>query len=209
MHKSVKLALTAMTAAFILASALSTASARNLEVSSQTFRVVWSNLEFTNEFGIGTVRCSVTLEGSFHSRTIPKVERLLIGAITRANVGTSTCTGGRATPSTEILPWHVTYENFTGTLPAIRTVGLLLSRIGFLLEASGCNGRYGEARDNISGSGTVEGGGGITTLAPVAGRNRARLVLTLSGICPAFGGFVGSGNVTVLNGAGRVTVRLI
>jgi hypothetical protein len=104
----------------------------------------------------------------------------------------------------------VTYENFTGTLPSITTVGLLLQRMAFLLEVPGfCNGRYGNATDNISGSARLEGGNGITTLTPVEGRNRATLTQTLQGICPTRGGFRGEGNVTVLNGAARVTVRLI
>jgi hypothetical protein len=197
-----------LTAALLLASAISTASARNLSVTGSNLRIVWTNIEFTNEIGVPATRCSLTLEGSFHSRTIPKVERLLIGAITRAIF--NACTNGRFRASTEILPWHLTYENFTGTLPAIRTVGLLLNRAAYLQEVPGfCNGRYGSATDNISFTASLEGGGGITTVVPVEGRNRWALTQTLSGICPTRAGFRNEGTVTVLNGTARVTVRLI
>jgi hypothetical protein len=207
MHKTARAALTALTAALLLASTVSTASARNLSVTSSNLRIGWTNIEFTNEIGVPAIRCSLTLEGSFHSRTIPKVERLLIGAITRATA--NACTNGRLTPRAE-RPWHLTYENFTGTLPAIATVGFLLSRFSFLEEIPGfCNGAYGSATDNISFTATLEGGGGLTTFTPVAGRNRWTLTTTLSGICSTRGGFVGSGTITVLNGTGRVTVRLI
>jgi hypothetical protein len=212
MRNSVKLVLTALAAALLLASAVSSASARSLRVTSQLFRVTWSRLEFINtETGV-TIRCQVTLEGSFHSATIAKVERALIGAITRATVKEASCTNGRARPNNETLPWHVTYENFAGTLPNITAVGLLLSRISFNLEIAGglCTGRYGIATDNISGTATRNTtSGAITTLAPVAGRNTVTLERTISGICPPRGSFSGTGEVFQLNTTTRISVTLI
>src|SRR5436853_3228582 len=123
MRLSTKLGLTALMAAMLLAAAIGTASARSLSVSNQSFRVTWSKLEFEGGLGIPT-QCQVTLEGSFHSRTIAKVLRSLIGAITRAVVKTESCSGGRATVGAP--PWHVTYQGFTGTLPRILTVVIAL-----------------------------------------------------------------------------------
>lgn len=208
MHQSLKAAVTALIAALVLASAVSSASARNLSYTGSSLRVTWVKLEFTNEIGVPAIRCTVTLEGSFHSRTIPKVARLLIGLLTRASA--AGCTNGRMTPSAETLPWHLTYEGFAGTLPNIRADIPLILRVAVLVEAPGfCNGRYGSATDSISYTAVIEGGGGITTATPVVGRNRLTLVQTLSGICPTRGGFVGEGTVTVLNSTTGITVRLI
>jgi hypothetical protein len=210
MRNSAKLVFTALAATLLLASVVSSASGSNLRVSSQRFRVTWSRLEFIEPVTRIAVRCQVTLEGSFHSATIAKVERLLIGAITRANVKEESCTGGRGRPNTETLPWHVTYENFTGTLPNIATVGLLLSRASFIIEVPlVCTGRYGIPPDNISGSATREAGGGITTLSPVRGRNFATLERTISGACPTRGSFEGTGETFVLGTTSRITVTLI
>jgi hypothetical protein len=210
MRTSAKPVLTALVAALLLASVVSSAFARNLRVSSRTFRVTWSSLEFAEPVTRITMRCQVTLEGSFHSATIAKVERLLIGAITRANVKEESCTGGRDRPNNETLPWHVTYENFTGTLPNISTVGLLLSRVSFNIEMPlVCTGRYGISTDNISGSAAREAGGGITTLSPVRGRNFATLERTISGACPTRVSFEGTGATFVLGTTARITVTLI
>ena len=126
------------------------------------------------------VSCRVTLEGSFHSRTIPKVSRQLIGAITRAIVARP-CSGGEAWADngTEAeplgtapnrLPFHLTYEFFTGTLPNINALGVLLSRFSFVIQATvlgiSARCRYGNATDNVTGSAAREAGGGITSSQP-------------------------------------------
>ena len=205
MRTSAKLGLTALMAALLLASAISTASARNLSVSNQNIRVTWSSLEFVSAV---TVRCRVTLEGSFHSRTIVKVARTLIGAITRATVDEANCTNGVGRPRNETLPWHITYEGFAGTLPNINTVFVLLSRLRFNLVVPGlCTGDYGIATDNITGAAAVTGGE-ITSLDPVAGRNRATRH-SGTAFCPATGTFVGRGTVTLLGTTTRIRVTLI
>ena len=206
MRTSAKLGLTALMAALLLASAISTASARSLSVSNQNIRVMWSSLEFN---GGVIVRCRVTLEGSFHSRTIVKMARTLIGAITRATVDELDCTNGNGRPRNETLPWHITYEGFTGTLPNITSVFVLLSRLRFLLTVPGlCTGEYGIATDNITGRATLNAGREITELEPVAGRNRATLH---SGtvFCPGSGTFGGRGTVTLLGTTTRIRVTLI
>lgn len=107
----------AFPAALVLLFALaSAASARSYSSSSQTFRQTWSAVTFrSGEMEMG--RCALTLEGSFHSRTIAKVANSLIGYLNRQ---TSTCT--RATIMGETLPWHARYESFTGTLPNITLI---------------------------------------------------------------------------------------
>ena len=223
MRTSAKLGLTALVAAFLLASAVSTASARNLSVSEQSFRVSWASLEFN---ALAVVRCRVTLEGSVHSRTIPKVARLLIGAVSRVIVSRP-CTNGEAWADngTEVeplgtspnrLPFHLTYESFEGRLPVITSLGLLLSRVSFVIRASAlgltAQCRFGNATDNISGTAALEGGGGITSIRPVERRNIGSLVDDLgpNRVCPATGRFGGtSGAVRGLTNTNTVTVRLI
>ncbi len=221
MRTSVKLCFTALTAAALLASAVATTSARNLSVSNQRFRVQWQELQFN---GGAIIECHVTLEGSFHYRTIVKRERALIGYITAATVRRP-CRGGEAWAANgteshprlgrlaNTLPWHVTYEGFVGALPNINEILLLLRGARFKIHTflnTLC--LYGDANDNITGRAVRDARGAITTLEPVAGRNRARLVVELgSGFCPAEGAFTNGrpGQVFLLNTTTRITVTLI
>jgi hypothetical protein len=124
MHKRSKLMLAGLTAAFLLSLAVGAASASRLRVSEQKSRIVWQPLTF-NAGGLA-IRCNVTLEGTFHSATISKVERALVGFINAGTVQNETCTGGHATINKETLPWHRQYGGFTGTLPAIEKAVELL-----------------------------------------------------------------------------------
>jgi len=217
--RTIQRVVAALAATLLLAVVVGSASARSLSSTTSNIRATFASIEFATE--AATVRCRVTLEGSFHTRTIAKVVRSLIGAVTRAIVA-HPCTGGEAWADngTEAeplgtapnrLPFHLTYENFTGTLPNITSIGLLYSRFSFVIQCAGiCTGRYGSATDNISMTSTREAGGAITSLAPVAGRNIATLVTTLAGfLCPATGAFMGSGTPTVLNNTNRITITLI
>jgi hypothetical protein len=207
MRTSAKLGLTALLATFLLATAINTASARILSVSNQNIRATWRELEFSGS-GV-TIRCRVTLEGSFHSRTIPKRERTLIGAITRLLFDTGNCTNGRFRPRSELLPGHITYEAFAGELPRISEVFLLLSRIRFQMIISGiCTGDYGNSTDNITGRANVEAGRAITSFTPVAGRNIATRI-SGGAFCPPTINFGGSGEVMLLGTTTRVSVLLI
>jgi len=109
----------AVFAALVLAAVVSTASANRLSTSSQQIRATWSQVSF--EFGVGTIRCKVTLEGSFHARTFTKVRETLLGYITRAVIQTP-CEFGELHFLAETLPWHLHYESFTGTLPRMTSV---------------------------------------------------------------------------------------
>lgn len=115
-------------AALLLGALVGSASARRLSFSSQTFRMMFSRLEWENGFVI--TRCPVTLEGSFHSRTIAKVSGTLIGLIT--SVPRGTCTVNEMTVLRETLPWHVRYSSFAASLPAI--VQMTLDVIGFSIS---------------------------------------------------------------------------
>jgi hypothetical protein len=215
MRTSVKLGLTALAAALLLSAALSTASASRLSVSNRNIRVTWSSLEFRSP--IVTVRCRVTIEGSFHSATIPKMEGTLVGYITRATVDSANCTN--ATATAEGLPWHITYESFTGTLPRIETVRLLLRNTLFNLGrvlGSTAECRFGTASDNLTGSAVLNATNEVTNLVPVAGRNTAHLLErrneTFLVRCPAEGTMEAAatdGGVTLLGTTTRIRVTLI
>jgi hypothetical protein len=194
-------------AALFFAAIAGSASARALSTSSQTFRATWRNLEATNSFGFGAIRCALTLEGSFHARTISKVINSLVGAITRAE--TAACTGGEAIPRRETLPWHTQYGGFAGTLPNITSLTTVMSRIRFRAIFPGlCDAEYGSATDAIRGTINREAGGGLTTVTPSS--DRTTLIRTTSGFCPERLGFAGtSTSLTALNSAARLTVTLI
>jgi hypothetical protein len=134
MRKYTKLALLSITAMLLMAVAVSSASAGRLSTSNQNIRVTWRRLEFrAGESALA--RCAVTLEGSFHSRTITKTTNALLGYVTRAIVGP--CSAGAATVLTATLPWHITYQSFAGTLPNITRVRILLVNASFLIEQFG------------------------------------------------------------------------
>jgi hypothetical protein len=116
----------ALAAAIVLAALVGAASAHRLAMSSQSFRATWTEFRFI-ETGTRVIRCKLTLEGSFHSRTLSKVLEQLIGYVTRAT--TETCTGGSVEFLPSTLPWHVRYDGFSGTLPRITEIHIRV--IGF------------------------------------------------------------------------------
>ena len=116
--KLAKLLIALTTATITLAAYTTMASANHLSLSTQSLRATWTSFELIG--GFGTIRCSLTLEKSLHSRTINKTVGSLIGFITRASVGP--CPQGSGTILQASLPWHVQYAGFTGTLPTIGSV---------------------------------------------------------------------------------------
>ena len=217
MHTSLKTGLLALTAALLLATAVSTATARNLSLNSTTFRVTWREIQFDTD----RVVCELTLEGSFHYRTIAKVRGSLIGLITKAIIRhPCQVSEGWMDNETErplgaairnTLPWHLTYEEFLGTLPRITGTVVLIRNMSSVVNVSGiCLGRYGTATDNISALADEDASGNLGTVTPVAGRNRLTLRERLGGIfCPGTAGLTGTGNVTQLNSTSRIVVTLI
>ena len=133
MRTNLNRATTAILALLLFTLAIGTASANRLSTSGQTFRAVWTPLTFASaEEGGIQIRCNVTLEGTFHTTTITKETRL-IGYVTSTSFahpcegfgeffmynGTERILGTTLGTS---LPWHLTYEGFTGTLPNMRTL---------------------------------------------------------------------------------------
>jgi hypothetical protein len=215
--------LTAIAAAALLLTAIATtASARNLSTSEQSFRTTFSSLEFASESV--TIRCRLTLEASFHTRTFAKVVNALVGAVTRAIVAHPGCTNGEAwadngTESEPLgtapnkLPFHVQYESFSGTLPNISTMNIFLSRASFVTQATffglSCRGRYARVEDAIriaAARNTTTGE--ITSLNP-SGTMRLVEQLGPSAICPESGRFSGTGTVVNLSTGARITITLI
>jgi hypothetical protein len=129
MHHRSRLLLALVAAAGTLALAVATASAGRIAFSNNHIRITWGALRFDENWA----RCRVTLEGSFHSMTLRKVARALIGYITRAfikpcEVGSAWFLTG-AEGQAETLPWHMRYDSFTGTLPRIERLRLQI--VGF------------------------------------------------------------------------------
>lgn len=91
------------------------ASARQFSASARFLDITFSRLDFTGAFG--TTECIITLEGSLHSQTVPKVVGSLVGYLYDARI--AACFSGAATILRETLPWHVRYESFSGTLPDV------------------------------------------------------------------------------------------
>ena len=127
-----RLLLAALTASAVLGVAVATATAQSgLSTGGPTIRGTWSSLSF--EAAGTTVRCGLTLEGSFHGGVIAKTANLLLGYVSRASLQ-SPCTGGTATVLSETQPWHMTYESFTGTLPAITRIRMKLINASFRIR---------------------------------------------------------------------------
>jgi hypothetical protein len=125
--------------AFVMA--VSVATARRLELSEQRYTVQLRELAFREVGSEATLAaCPVTLEGSFHSKTLSKVCGQLIGYITRATKGT--CQTGAVTILSATLPWHVRYESFRGTLPAISEIDTALANGGWQIEIFGLSCLY-------------------------------------------------------------------
>ncbi|MGN6189053.1 MAG: hypothetical protein ACTHOE_09150 [Conexibacter sp.] len=186
----------------LLATLVSTASATQLETSSQTLRTAFTSVRIRETFG-STTGCAMTLEGSLHSRTIQKVAGTLIGYITSAHLGT--CTAGTATILTETLPWHIRYLAFRGTLPNITS--LISNVIGFAFKFRFPTGANCLARS------TPEEPLINTFEREVATRELtgAEINGTIRTSCLNISlGFTSSKNTpTVLNGTARSTVTLI
>ena len=209
MHRYTRLLLTSLAATAMLAMAVSNASAGRLSIDTKENRIVWSRLTLNNTAGFRAVLCQVTLEGSFHSNTIQKTPRALIGYISRAQV--NTCTNGNATIDQESLPWHLTYEGFTGTLPRIETLRILLVRASFLISLGELICRaVTTTTDNATDIVTLEGTEKITNFEPDAAR---RIPL---GTVRGFGCGLGRGffespaaSITRLNLSQTPLIRLI
>jgi len=202
MRNRSKLLFAGLCATFLLAAAVSTASANRLSVNEQNHRIVWSALQFVASAG-STVTCAVTLEGSFHSRTITKVTNALIGHVNRASIGA--CTGGSATAHRETLPWHEQYHGFSGTLPTISTVtiGLVGARFRIRNSVEECEAGTTQTEQGFGVIGLEEFGTATSIEASGSIALRGNFLCNF-----ATGSFKGSGTVKT-GGGNPVIVRLI
>jgi hypothetical protein len=98
-----KLHLSALCAALLLALAVGASSAGRLSLSNQNLRFTFT--EFIMRVGESSDICQLTLEGSFHNRTVAKALGTLIGYITRAVAGTcSLATTSRSSRGAAVDP---------------------------------------------------------------------------------------------------------
>lgn len=186
-------------ATVLLGALASGASARILSTSSQTLRVAFRTVTFNGVFG--DIRCAVTIEGSFHSRTQAKVAGSLVGYLTRADLGP--CASGTASLLRETLPWHIRYSAFTGTLPNIVT---------FRAHAIGVAFRVREPFATCLARSTAESPSVATFNRDVVTQalTTAEIGGTVPTTCGASGTFSSTrDNLTVLNSLTRITLTLI
>ncbi len=210
-----RLLLASLAATLLLGLAVGSASATRLAVSNQGIRVVFllteanggGPFEMSNNVGLPTVRCALTLEGTLHSRTITKTSGLLIGYITRAAFDGTHCLGGSATVDSTSLPWHVRYQSFTGVLPAITAVTVQI--IGFKYSFTPTGGPTCNTRSTAAQPFTFRFGVGGGELREVTGGGS--IALEGGGLC-AFGTATFGGNtklVTLLGAVTRITITLV
>jgi hypothetical protein len=140
MCKLSRLLIAGFTTAVVFSIAVGSASANRLSTSAQDIDMRWSSLVFSSDAG-SSATCPITLQGSFHSRTLGKVVNGLIGFVSRASVRGQTsagnCTGATATVLTATLPWHITYRSFQGTLPNITGVTINVINASLQIQPSG------------------------------------------------------------------------
>jgi hypothetical protein len=178
------------------------ASATRIELSNQTFRIVWQPMTITE--GALFTECPLTLEGTFHERTFTKVSGSLLGFVTRAIMNEAACRGSAtARVLAETLPWHVRYDSFEGTLPNI--TGLRYQIIGMAIQAVVCLYQSNAERpvkiiEHIAGGEIVN----------VMWEPLSRIPKIAGGVmCPNELAFQGNGIPTVLGAATRIRARLI
>jgi len=218
-----KLVLSCLAATLLLGAAVSTASATRLSLSGTSFRITWdrtlpnaTDLTFAPTIG-APVTCPVTLEGTFHSATITKTANLLIGHVTRANVGTSTgttavCERGNATILTATLPWHVQYSSFGGILPSMTEITLRFINASFQIrnELATCLARTSTTEPGVDIADVTNP---TTTRELLFLRANDTRPITLRegsfGCGAATAIFRGTGAVTLLNSSARPLLRLI
>jgi len=202
--KAIRMLFALLGATILLGALVGAASARNFSVSNQSLRGTFSSVEI--EGGAwGIVRCRITVEGSFHSRTAAKVLGTLMGYITRVALGP--CATGTATALTETLPWHVKYSGFQGGLPQINSIiAHIIGSSWRVREAGGinCLGRSTASEPSIAifhrSTATHE-----ITEAGISGRIRTGS--ECFGIAGTF--HSDSGSVTLLGSTTRITLSLI
>lgn len=203
----VKLTVGAAIATMILATAVGTATARRIEISSQFVRVTWS--ELTMEGAGISIRCPMTIEGSFHSRTMSKVCGSVVGLVSRAVITPGSCTGAEVALLQESLPWRLGFIGFTGTLPRIQRIRGSLIGLALRIEALGTPCLYQLTQTNPGFGEDLmnEATGAVTGLR----LDETQSVPLKEGgpLCPSSGRFSGTATITQLNSTTGITIRLV
>lgn len=208
----------ALFAVLLLPGFTTAASGNKLTISNQRIRAVWTTMTFASKTGGFPIACAVTMEGSFHSRTIAKVRRALIGYISRAAL-TRPCAGGEvwihngteaplgvATPTS--LPWHVRYTGFTGTLPALTGVFVDITGMTATVSVSLCLAVYGGPTEiERTWFFTLNGAGTVTSFEPEPEHLIRPVGSPLA--CPNPGRISGGSTVTLLGNTSTIFIRLI
>jgi hypothetical protein len=193
-----KLLLAVAGAAMLLGALVSSVSARNLELSSQTNFTLWRSLRFT---AFAPVECEVRLNGSLHARTFAKTANSLIGYITEAWV--LRCTTGSFVIHTGSLPWHLRYTSFTGVLPNITSQGVRLTGAEYTITDNAFGYRCTVWASNSALTVTYTVSSGTITRIEIGGVNRCNadpVEVTVSG---------SETNFLERSAGARITIRLI
>jgi hypothetical protein len=209
-----RIVIAALIAATALAVGVGTAAARRIAASENHFLSHFRELTF--ETSAGRIICAVSIEGSFHERTIEKIVGGLIGYISEARVKRP-CSGGetwiqstqeRGPGELETLPWHILYERFIGALPNITGIEITSDGTAFLLLAFGIRCLYRATTTSpIKGIIKREASGKATGLRS----NSEASIPKAEGsfLCPGSGRFLGEGIVGKQVGYSEITVTLV
>jgi len=202
MRKMAKTACVAAIATAALAMLVGVTQARRFSISSFSTRMVWQQMRFSS--GLIPISCDVTLEGTLHERNITKRFETLVGYITRAEA--EECSGGQVTLLTETLPWHTRYSSFSGTLPNITSMNLI-TQFRIQIRPTGQMACLAETTNIIPAiySLVLMGSEVIEVFWATAGQ----LPLNMGCLWGTRLRLFGSGSVTVLGGASRVSISLI
>jgi len=225
MRHSLKLLSCTLAVAALLAVAVTTASANNLSISNNRIRAVWAPVTVIIPESALEFVCTLTLEGSFHSSTIRKVLGTLVGHVTRAVVG-HPCGGagemyvhngteaplGNVQPTS--LPWHLTYQGFTGTLPTITETRILIRgirvtafwRVG---EITLCLAVFGNAEESIISEWKIGAGGRVIAIQFLAQPLRRRETFNMTSCQPNIRLNSSATTITLLGETTPISITLI
>ncbi len=205
----------ALTTVMVLAGAISTASARRFEISNQLIRTAWISLRFAERTatGGGEVRCPITIEGSFHSKTISKVCGQLIGLISRAIAPRANCTFNNGAEGFELLPaslpWRLLYINFVGVLPRIGGFITKVIRVSARLSIFGVSCLY-ESTNASPLFGSTELNEATGTVTGYRFLSEHSIPKHEGGLlCPGSGILEGTGAVTQLGSSVAIDMKLV
>lgn len=205
MRTRTRAVISALAAAAALMLATSAASAGRLELTNaeRGFRFVWTPITF--EAAGTSVRCNLTLEGSFTRRTTTKTISAFLGLVTRAPL--NTCTGG--TMTTTRWPWFLVYRGFGGALPNISSLTLDINNGEFSVQPEGlpgCNFST-ETGEPMRGIATISSG----ELTQIRADETATIGTGGGFLCEfgTRGRFIGTGTASVLGETAKTRIRLI